>query len=272
VRCAAAHCEQRAADARAVAWGARRLRCGRGEGETCGRDAVAERRCTRRIRVGRWRVRPRKAFAPKAQLSCVARTKVIHSGALPACENRARGNARSHGAAGHDSFRCGLRRSHRRRTHELRGRAETWRRDSPNQQAMQERRGAPFAARTVAFLFARACKRRDTPRAPARIPRASRWRARGAGRRAAKAMSFLCGSPGRGRDVCPERRCSRDTNPRCKRRDRAREGEANVNERANRTTRAGVKPRRRFCGWAAPVCSSRSAKAVTRRGGACYRV
>ena len=64
-------------------------------------------------------------FAPKAQLSCVARTKVIRSGALPACENRARGNARSHGAAGHDSFRCGLRRSHRRHTRELRGRAET---------------------------------------------------------------------------------------------------------------------------------------------------
>ena len=38
-----------------------------------------------------------------------------------------------------------------------------------NQQAKQERRGAPFAARTVAFLFARACKRRDAPRALARI-------------------------------------------------------------------------------------------------------
>jgi len=37
-----------------------------------------------------------------------------------------------------------------------------------NQQAMQERRGAPFAARTVAFLFARDRKRRDTPRALAR--------------------------------------------------------------------------------------------------------
>jgi hypothetical protein len=125
VRCAAAHCEQRAADARAGVRGARRLRCGRGEGETCGRDAVAERRCTRRIRVGRRSVRPRKALAPKAQLSCVARTKVIRSGALPACENRARGNARSHGAAGHDSFRCGLRCSHRRHACELRGRAET---------------------------------------------------------------------------------------------------------------------------------------------------
>lgn len=34
---------------------------------------------------------------------------------------------------------------------------------------MQERRGAPFAARTVAFLFARACTRRDAPRAFARI-------------------------------------------------------------------------------------------------------
>ena len=33
---------------------------------------------------------------------------------------------------------------------------------------MQERRGAPFAARTVAFLFARACKRCDAPRALAR--------------------------------------------------------------------------------------------------------
>ena len=41
--------------------------------------------------------------------------------------------------------------------------------DSAHQQAMQERRGATFAARTVAFLFARACKRRDAPRAPARI-------------------------------------------------------------------------------------------------------
>lgn len=38
-----------------------------------------------------------------------------------------------------------------------------------NRQAMQERRGAPFAARTVAFLYARACKRRDAPRALARI-------------------------------------------------------------------------------------------------------
>ena len=38
-----------------------------------------------------------------------------------------------------------------------------------NRQAMQERRGAPFAARTDAFLFARACKRRDAPRAFARI-------------------------------------------------------------------------------------------------------
>lgn len=34
---------------------------------------------------------------------------------------------------------------------------------------MQERRGATFAARTDAFLFARDRKRRDTPRAPGRI-------------------------------------------------------------------------------------------------------
>jgi hypothetical protein len=34
---------------------------------------------------------------------------------------------------------------------------------------MQERRGATFAARTVTFLFARDRKRRDTPRALARI-------------------------------------------------------------------------------------------------------
>ena len=38
-----------------------------------------------------------------------------------------------------------------------------------NQQAMQQRRGATFAARTVTFLFARDRKRRDTPRALARI-------------------------------------------------------------------------------------------------------
>jgi hypothetical protein len=34
---------------------------------------------------------------------------------------------------------------------------------------MQQRRGATFAARTVTFLFARDRKRRDTPRALARI-------------------------------------------------------------------------------------------------------
>ena len=66
-----------------------------------------------------------KTFAPKAPLSCVDRTKVIRSGALPCCENRARGNARSHGAAGHVSFSRGLRRSHRRHALELRGRVET---------------------------------------------------------------------------------------------------------------------------------------------------
>lgn len=38
----------------------------------------------------------------------------------------------------------------------------------PNQQVMEERRGATFAARTDAFLFARGCKRRDAPRALAR--------------------------------------------------------------------------------------------------------
>lgn len=87
-----------------------------------------------------------------------------------------------------------------------------------------------------------------------------RWRARGVGWRAAKAMSFLCGSPGRGRDVCPSETCGTGTDARCKRRDRAWEGEANVNERTNRTTRAGVEARRCFCGWAAPVCSTRPAK------------
>jgi hypothetical protein len=144
--------------------------------------------------------------------------------------------------------------------------------DCANQRARQQRRGATFAARTVTFLFARDRKRRDTPRALARISTCGGDETRGAGRRAAKAISFFCGSPGRGRDVCPERKCSRDTNTRCKRRDRAWEGEANVNERTNRTTRAGVKPRRCFCGWAAPVCSTRPAKTVTRRGGARYRV
>jgi hypothetical protein len=47
---------------------------------------------------------------------------------LPCRENRARGNARSHGAAGHDSFSRGLRRSHRRHALKPRGRAETLRR------------------------------------------------------------------------------------------------------------------------------------------------
>ena len=61
-------------------------------------------------------------------------------------------------------------------------------------------------------------------------------------------MSFLCGSPGRGRDVCPSETCGTATDARCKRRDRAWEGEANVNERTNRTTRAGVEARRCFCG------------------------
>ena len=40
-----------------------------------------------------------------------------------------------------------------------------------NQEARQQRRGATFAARTVAYLFARACKRRDAPRALARTSR-----------------------------------------------------------------------------------------------------
>jgi len=74
-RCAAAPCEQHAADAREGAWGERRLRCARGEGETCSRAAVAERRRARRRGVGRWRVRPPNAFAPKARLSCVDRLK-----------------------------------------------------------------------------------------------------------------------------------------------------------------------------------------------------
>jgi len=34
-----------------------------------------------------------------------------------------------------------------------------------SEQATQERRGATVAARTAAFLFARACNGRDTPRA-----------------------------------------------------------------------------------------------------------
>jgi hypothetical protein len=38
-----------------------------------------------------------------------------------------------------------------------------------SQQATQERRGATVAARTVAFLFARACNGRDTARAFTRI-------------------------------------------------------------------------------------------------------
>ena len=47
-----------------------------------------------------------------------------------------------------------------------------WKREATgdaNQQAMQQRRGATFAARTVAFLFARACNGRDTARAFTRI-------------------------------------------------------------------------------------------------------
>jgi len=82
-RSEAAGCELRAADARVVGWGARRLRSARGEGETCSRAAEADRRCARRMRVGRWTVRLRRPIPPKTRLGCVARLKVIRSGMLP---------------------------------------------------------------------------------------------------------------------------------------------------------------------------------------------
>jgi hypothetical protein len=69
---------------------------------------------------------------------------------------------------------------------------------------MQQRRGAPFAARTVAFLFARACKRRDAPRAFATILGRGGDELAGPGR-GSKAMSFLRGSPGARARRLPER-------------------------------------------------------------------
>jgi len=224
VRCAAAHCEQRAADARAVARGARRLRCGRGEGETCGRDAVAERRCTRRIRVGWWRVRPRKAFAPKAPLSCVDRLEVIRSSALPCCENRARGNARSHGAAGHDSFSGGLRRSHRRHALEQRGRAETCgrtaRTDGPDSSGVARR-----LPRARSHTFSRAPANGVTRRGHSRgfhgaTVTSSRGRAAGS-----KSNVIPLRFPrGAGATFARAADAAAKKNARCKRRDRAGRG------------------------------------------------
>lgn len=124
-RCGAAPCEQRAADARVVGWGARRLRCGRGEGETCGRAAGAERRRARRIRVGWWRVRPRKPSAPKAPLSCVDRLQVSRSGALPCSRKPSAWKRAKPRRSGPRQLQRRLRRSHRRGTLKLRGRAKT---------------------------------------------------------------------------------------------------------------------------------------------------
>jgi len=188
----------------------------------------------------------------------------------PACDDRARGNARSHGAAGHAGFSraLGAATGDTRSSYGDGRKRETATREPTGDTRASWRAGCrahcriPFRARLQP-----ACHDAGTRE----DPRATRWRARGAGRRAAKAMSFLCGSPGRGRDVCPSETCGTATDARCKRRDRAWEGEANVNERTNRTTRAGVEARRCFCGWAAPVCSTRSAKTVTRRGRPLHR-
>lgn len=145
--------------------------------------------------------------------------------------------------------------------------------DCANQQARQQRRGATFATRTVTFLFARGSKRRDTPRALARVSGCDGDELAGPGGGQQKQCHSFVVPPGRGRAVCPSETWGTATDARCKRRDRAWEGEANVNERTNRTTRAGVEARRCFCGWAAPVCSTRPAKTVTRRGGgARYRL
>jgi hypothetical protein len=66
---------------------------------------------------------------------------------------------------------------------------------------MQQRRGATFAARTVTFLFARGCKRRDTPRALARISGCGGDELAGSGGGQQKQCHSFEVFGGRGRDV-----------------------------------------------------------------------